>query len=76
MAGVKRKLDEFDVSEVADSNTECANTVVHGVNYRVGKAHEMYPSVLNSLMGVALVGGHMTVGGTAWGWSLCLALTV
>ena len=31
MAGVKRKLDEFDVSEVADSNTECANTVVHGV---------------------------------------------
>ena len=31
MAGVKRKLDEFDVSEVADSNTECANVVVHGV---------------------------------------------
>ena len=46
------------------------------VGNRVGNAQEMYPSVLNSLMGVALVGGYMTVGGVPLGWSLCPALTV
>ena len=29
----------------------------------VGKAQEMYPSVLNSLMGVPPAAGHATVGG-------------
>ena len=33
------------------------------VGNSVGKAQEMQPSVLNSLMGVPLLGGHGTVGG-------------
>ena len=37
------------------------------VGNNVGKAHDMYPSVLNSLIGVEPLGGHETVGGAAAG---------
>lgn len=37
------------------------------VGNSAGKAQDMYPSVLNSLTGVAAVEGHMTIGGTVGG---------
>ena len=37
------------------------------VGNNVGKAHDMYPSVLNSLMGADPLGGHDTVGGAICG---------
>lgn len=40
------------------------------VGNSVGKVHEMYPSVVNSLTGLVPATGHITVGGMDCGWSL------
>ena len=41
------------------------------VGKRVGKAPEMLPSVINTLMGLVPAGGHVTVVGAEEEWPCC-----
>ena len=53
------------MNEVDESTKLCrgATKSAAPVESNIGKAQEMQPSVLNSLMGVLLLAGHGTVGG-------------
>ena len=53
----------------------CAKKSAAPVGNNVGKAHDMYPSVLNSLMGADPLGGHETVGGATCHWCDCCCCT-